>query len=112
MRAVFFKTDAGAEPVRDWLRTLSKAERQTIGDDLRTVQIGFPMGMPLCRPLGQSLYEVRSSLSTKKEVRLIFFQSNDTLVIVAGFIKKSRVTPKGELDLARQRKRLYELPKP
>jgi hypothetical protein len=63
----FFKTEAGNEPVREWLRGLSVGERAVIGADLRTVQFGFPLGMPLCRPLGIALYEVRSSLPSKRE---------------------------------------------
>lgn len=29
----FFMTDAGTEPVRDWLRDLSAQDRKVIGDD-------------------------------------------------------------------------------
>ena len=87
---IFFKTDAGNEPVREWLRSLNAEERAVIGADLRTVQIGFPLGMPLCRPLGDGLYEVRSSLPTGREARLIFFQDDETLAVVCGFMKKTR----------------------
>ena len=37
--AVFFRTDAGNEPVREWLQTLSKAERKLIGADILTSAI-------------------------------------------------------------------------
>lgn len=104
---IFFKTDAGNEPVREWLRNLAAEERAVIGADLRTVQIGFPLGMPLCRPLGNGLYEVRSSLPTKQEARLIFFQDDETLVVVCGFIKKTRATPESELKGARKRQGDY-----
>ena len=70
----FFRTSTGAEPVLDWLRSLTREDRFVVGTDLRTVQFGFPIGMPVCRPLGEGLFEVRSSLPSKKEVRLIFFQ--------------------------------------
>ena len=105
---IFFKTDAGNEPVREWLRALSAEERAVIGADLRTVQIGFPLGMPLCRPLGSRLYEVRSSLPTKQEARLIFFQDVETLVVVCGFIKKTKTTPENELKSARKRQGAYK----
>lgn len=104
---VFYATAAGNEPVLDWLRSLNKDERAVIGADLRTVQIGFPIGMPVCRPWGDGLYEVRSSLPTRKEARLIFFQDAADLVIVGGFIKKSRATPTSEIESARKRKRDY-----
>ena len=105
---VFFKTEAGNEPVRDWLRGLSAGDRALIGADLRTVQIGFPLGMPLCRPLGGGLYEVRSTLPSKREGRLIFFQDAELIVIVSGFIKKTRNTPEGELKNARKRQGEYK----
>lgn len=105
--AVFYQTDAGNEPVLEWLRSLDADERRIIGEDLRTVQFGFPLGMPLCRPLGDGLFEVRSSFS-KKEARLIFFQTGKTLVIVGGFIKKTQKTPNSEIDTAKSRKTNYE----
>jgi phage-related protein len=105
---VFFQTETGNEPVRDWLRSLSARERAVIGADLRTVQIGFPLGMPLCRPLGNALYEVRSSLPSKREARLIFFQDAELLVIVCGFIKQTRATPESELKSARKRQAEYK----
>ncbi len=104
---VFFATASGSEPVLDWLRTLDKGEKAVIGADLRTVQIGFPLGMPICRPLGTGLYEVRSSLPTRKEARLVFFQDGSDLVIVAGFIKKTRETPKIEIERSKSRKKEY-----
>jgi len=104
----FFKTGIGNEPVRDWLRTLRAEERAVIGADLRTVQLGFPLGMPLCRPLGSGLYEVRSSLPTKQEARLIFFHDDETLIVVGGFIKKTRTTPDIEIKNARKKQAEYK----
>lgn len=104
---VFFATASGREPVVEWLRSLGKDERAVIGTDLRTVQMGFPLGMPVCRPLGDGLYEVRSSLPTRKEARLILFQEGDDLVVVAGFIKKTQATPKVEIERSRSRRKDY-----
>jgi len=104
----FFKTEVGNEPVREWIRGLSAEERAVIGADLRTLQIGFPLGMPLCRPLGNALYEVRSSLPSKREARLIFFQDAELLVVACGFIKKTRNTPESEIKNARKRQGDYK----
>jgi len=108
LSVVFFRTAAGNEPVLDWLRNLAVDDRRILGEDLRTVQIGWPIGMPLCRSLGAGLYEVRSDITDKRIARLIFFQSGDGIVIVEGFIKKTQATPKDVLDLARKRKSEYE----
>ncbi|MEM9451510.1 MAG: hypothetical protein AAGA75_23665 [Cyanobacteria bacterium P01_E01_bin.6] len=35
--AKFYKTGVGNEPVREWLRQLSQAERKVIGIDIKTV---------------------------------------------------------------------------
>lgn len=99
----FFRTDVGNEPVREWLKSLSADDRKAIGDDVRTVQYGWPVGMPLSRPLGGRLHEVRSSTGDKRISRVIFVVMQDEAVLLHGFIKKSRKTPKSDLDLARER---------
>lgn len=48
----FYKTDSGNEPVRKWLKGLMSSDRKTIGDDLQTLEFGWPIGMPLCRSFG------------------------------------------------------------
>lgn len=106
---VFFRTKSGNEPVRDWLKALGADARRRIGEDLLTVQYGWPLGMPLCRPLGEGLYEVRVDLAERRQIaRLLFFQSGRDLVVVEGFIKKSQKTPAVELKTARRRKGEYE----
>lgn len=106
--AEFWKTEAGNEPVRDWLKSLEKIERVEIGNDLRTLQYGWPVGMPLNKPLGKGLHELRVTLPTDKIARLIFTHYDGTLVILHGFIKKDQKTPKIDLELARKRKKDLE----
>jgi phage-related protein len=100
---IFYRTSQGAEPVRNWLRDLPKDDRQTIGFDLATVQVGWPVGMPLCRPLGGGLWEVRSTLPSRRIARLSFFMYENQIVILHGFIKQTQKTPPDELELARKR---------
>ena len=61
--AFFYRGVNGREPVREWLQMLSAADRHVIGFDIATAEFGWPMGMPLCKSLGQGLWEVRSSLA-------------------------------------------------
>src|SRR3954447_10299153 len=57
--AVFWRSvTAGNEPVRDLLKSLSKADRTRVGEDLKTVEFGWPVGMPTCRHMGDGLHEV------------------------------------------------------
>ena len=99
----FYRTSTGAEPVREWLRSLPEDDRRTIGIDLATVQVGWPVGMPLCRPLGGGLWEVRSSLPSHRISRVLFFVHKGRIGIVHGFIKKTPKTPQDELELAHKR---------
>lgn len=107
LEAIFYRTELGAEPVKEWLKKLPKVDKKTIGEDIRTVQVGWPMGMPLVDSLSDGLWEVRTKLSGGRIARIIFFMDNKTMVLVHGFIKKTTKTPKQELELARKRKRLY-----
>lgn len=100
----FFRTEAGKEPVRDWLRELPVLDRRTVGEDLKTVQFGWPLGMPLVRKMERDLWKVRVSLD-KRIARLLFTVEGNALVLLNGFIKKSRATPADDLALARQRLR-------
>ena len=102
MPASFFKTASGTEPVRDWLREISQAARKSIGEDIRTVQIGWPMGMPLVRKLEANSWEVRSDIE-HGIARVLFTVRSQTIVLLHGFVKKSGAIPKRELDVARAR---------
>ena len=100
---VFYRSPSGVEPVRDGLRSLPEGDRRTIGADLALVQVGWPVGMPLCRPLSGGLWEVRSDLPSRRIARLLFFVHEGRIGVVHGFIKKTQKTPPGDLELARKR---------
>lgn len=104
----FFRAENGAEPVRVWLKTLAKADKQKIGEDIKTVQFGWPLGMPLVGNLGSRLWEVRTNLAGGRIARILFFMDNHMMILVNGFIKKSQKIPKAELALAIKRKKRYE----
>jgi phage-related protein len=105
---VFYATDAGNEPVRDWLMGLALENRQAIGLDMMRVQFGWPVGMPLVRPMGKGLFEVRTDLPNKSIARVLFCFHDGELYALHGFIKKSKVTPDTDLKLARKRKKEVE----
>ena len=106
--AFFFRTESGFEPVRDWLKSLGKDDRLRIGIDIKTVEFGWPVGMPVCRPMKDGLFEVRSHLSDHRIARVFFCFDGGRMVLLHGFAKKTRKTPGADLDLARNRKRLVE----
>ncbi len=98
----FYKTDAGNEPVREWLLALSQEEKKTIGEDIKTVQFGWPIGMPVSRKVSKDLWEVRSSLKNKIS-RVIFTVEESIIVLLHGFIKKTQKLPQKDLDIAKNR---------
>ena len=100
---VFFRTLAGREPVRDWLRGLEETERQSIGTDLLRAQWRWPVGMPLCRPIGHGLWEIRTDLPTKRTARVLLCLYREHLVALHGFIKKTPAMPEPDLATARKR---------
>lgn len=107
IEVVFFATEAGHMPVREWLLALSREDRKAIGEGIRTVEFGWPIGMPVCRALGRRLYEVRTDLKDRI-ARVMFLIDGGEMVLLHGFIKKSQATAKSDLELARKRQRAWE----
>jgi phage-related protein len=99
----FYRTKAGLEPVRVWLRELPDDDRRRIGNDLHRVQMDWPIGMPLCRSLSNGLWELRSSLPSGRISRLIFFIEDREIYVLHGFIKKTQKAPPADLALAVRR---------
>ena len=103
--AIFFRTEAGGEPVREWLKGLPKKDRKLIGEDIKTVEVGWPIGMPVCLPLGEGLFEVRTELPANRIARLLFYiDKSSRMVLLHAFIKKSRATSDHDIQLARRNK--------
>jgi phage-related protein len=102
------KTDAGNEPVREWLKELSKEDCKVVGTDILTVQYAWPVGKPLVDNLGDGIWEVRSPLDNRI-ARTLFALVDQEIVLLHGFIKKQQKTPPDELDLAKKRKKQYLL---
>jgi phage-related protein len=106
--ARFYRTGSGNEPVREWLKSLDKPDRFLIGTDIKTVEYGWPIGMPVCRPMRDGLYEVRTRLPGNRMARVIFCIARDQMILLNGFTKKSRKTAKSDFNLAIERKRALE----
>lgn len=101
----FFKSSGGKEPVREWLKALEAPDRQTVGQDLMRAQWRWPVGMPLCRAMGQGLWEIRTDLPSHRIARVLLCLHEGGLVALHGFVKKTQKTPDDELALARKRQK-------
>ena len=102
---IFWRSATGREPVREWLRELPRADKRAIGRDIAKVQFGWPVGLPVCRPMSGGLWEIRSALPSKRQARVFFGFHDGVLVAVHAIIKKVHKTPAEDLALARQRLR-------
>lgn len=103
----FFKNDNGKEPVKDWLMSLTAEERKKIGAAIRTVELGWPLGMPTCKNLKNGLHEVRINLPDKW-ARVLFFVKDSMMILLHGFMKKTNATPKGAIDKALARMKEFK----
>lgn len=101
--AFFYSTASGRQPVRDFLKDLGKPDSGIIGADIKTVEIGWPVGMPLCKHLDGGIWEVRSNISGGRIARILFFIHQERMCLLHGFVKKTQKTPKDDLELAKKR---------
>ncbi|MFA5196316.1 MAG: type II toxin-antitoxin system RelE/ParE family toxin [Candidatus Omnitrophota bacterium] len=98
----FFRTETGNEPVREWLKSLPKEDRKLIGVDIKTIQEGWPVGMPLAKKICNGIWEVRTNLENRIS-RVLFTLSEGKVILLHGFIKKTEKTQSDDLDLAAKR---------
>ncbi len=107
LEVVFYRSEAGNEPVREWLKELPRDDQRRIGEDIKTAQYGWPLGMPLIGKIKKDLWEVRTKL--KDGIARVFFTvDGSNMILLHGFIKKSQKTPQNELNTADVRLRLYK----
>jgi phage-related protein len=108
--AAFYRNAAGNEPVRAWLKRLPPDDRKAIGIDIATVEFGWPVGMPACRPIAsrKGIWEVRSDIGDGRIARILFCIHGGRMMLLHGFIKKSQKTPAREIDTAVKRKKEIE----
>jgi len=105
LHVYFYKTEQGNEPVRQWLLRLNADDKKRIGEDIKTVQFGWPLGMPLVKHLDGELWEVRIPLN-KRNARVLFVLNKGSIVLIHGFIKKQQKTLKSDLELAKDRSKI------
>ena len=103
--ASFYALPSGREPVRDWLKELDPEDRKVIGEDIKDVEYAWPIGMPLCRSLGNGLWEIRSDLPHGRIARVIFCALANEMVLLHAFMKKTQKAPYAEIEIALKRKK-------
>ncbi len=106
INAVFFRTPAGHEPVKELLKDLGRPTKTVVGEDIRFVELNWRVDRPYVDRLRsgsgeyeKSIYEVRHTVEAL-EFRTLFFVYGSLMVLVQFFQKTTRKTPKSEIDLA------------
>jgi phage-related protein len=64
--------------------------------------------VPVVGPLGQGLWEVRSSLPGNRIARVIFCIVGGRMALLHGFLKTTQKIPGADLALARRRMKEFE----
>ena len=98
----FFRAASDNEPVREWLAGLPREHRRLIGIEIKVVQFGWPIGMPVVRKLDSGLWEVRIDLGATI-ARVMFTLAHSEMVLLHGFIKKTQKTPLTDIATAKRR---------
>lgn len=104
---VFYLTENGNCPVKEFLKELPPGDKALVSRDIRTVQQTFPIGLPLVRKIESGLWEIRSKLQSRI-CRVFFTVVSGQIILLHGFIKKSQATPEKELKTARERKKSFQ----
>ena len=100
--AIFYRSALGSEPVREWLKTLDKADRQTVGEDIAYVQYKWPIGKPRVDHLRGPIWEVRSKIGNRI-ARVLFAVEESELILLHAFVKKTQQTNPADIELATKR---------
>ena len=108
IKVSFFKQVSGIEPVREWLKSLPIEDKKSIGYDIKVVEFGWPLGLPLVKNIGKGIWEVRSQLPSKRITRVLFCMQDGHMVLLHGFIKKTQKMPQADLELTNKRKKELE----
>ncbi len=87
LNVVFFRSNSGTEPVRRWLKSLPASHKKAIGEDIKTVQFGWPLGMPLVKKINPHLWEVRTNVPDGIS-RVLFTVDGYLMILIHGFIKE------------------------
>lgn len=103
--AAFYKTPSGRVPVRERLKIHGDEGYKIIGEDIKYIEFGWPVGMPVCRALGDGLWDVRSDIVQGRISRVLFCIHAGRMALLHGFIRKTQKTPQSDLHLALKRKK-------
>jgi phage-related protein len=99
----FFKTPAGNEPVRDWLKKQTAGDKKAISEDIKAVEFLWPLEYPQVTKPDRDLWDAGTDLADRI-CRVFFTVTAGFMVLLHGIVKKDRKTPTQDLELAEKRR--------
>ena len=107
---IFFATDAGWQPVKEFLDGLDVKMRNKVLDNLKHLQIhGNHLREPYSKPLGDGIFELRTRFGSDITRAFYFFYIGNRIVLTHGFVKKTQKTPQQEIERAREYRAMYHM---
>jgi len=103
--AAFYRSPAGTEPVRDWLKELSAVDRPTLGYDTAWLKLDGRWECHSADRLARAFGKSEAHSAATGFARVIFCVAHGRMILLHGFIKKTQKTPQSDLELARRRQK-------
>ena len=100
IRADFFKTEKGNEPVRDFLKALSSEDKKSVGADVMADWLSY------CQKIGCRFMGNKNEYFDKRICRIMFTVCENKMLLLHAFVKKTQKTPKEDMELGKKRRNL------
>ena len=105
----FYEKTNGECPVFEFLKTLPPKIKAKIDRDIGILkEFNIKLRVPLVKPLGDGIFELRTQTAGFGVRTLYFFFDGQKIILTNGFIKKTDKTPTKEIEKAIEYKKDYE----
>ena len=105
----YYELPNGEKPVEKFLNSLDvKMRVKALGSIDVLAEFGNELREPYSKAMGKGLYELRIRFAGDITRVFYFFVSGNKIILTNGFVKKTRKTPPGEIEVAMKYKADYE----
>ena len=104
----FYKSADGSKPLGEFIRSLDYKMKAKVVANLHLLEeYGSMAREPLSEELEDGIFELRT-IEGSNIVRILYFFDKGRIIIATnGLVKKSRKTPRRDIDLAKKRRTDY-----
>ncbi len=105
----YYTLPNGRKPVKDFIDSLTpKMQVKAMASIEILEEFGNQLREPYSKPMGDGIFELRIQFASDISRIFYFFFVGNRIILTNGFIKKTRKTPPGEIEIARAYKADYE----